>query len=90
METNLPQAHQELTPLDKTIRYVICPKHKTRTSHFLGVTQEGWAFRCLKTDHRIIALPDPSAPKDYKDVAKWLQARREARLAALEGKNKGA
>ena len=65
-------------------RTAMCPTHTRLSSDFLGVTEEGWRFRCReKGGHDFLALPDPRAPKDMASVTKWMVAQRQERLKVM-------
>lgn len=67
----------------ETVRYGFCESHKDakgfpqRSIDFLGVTEDGWEFRCKETkqhmSHRFYCHPARNAPKTAAEAALWMQ-----------------
>jgi len=59
------------------IRTSTCEVHNQESNHFLGVTTEGWLFRCKETKihsgHTFASHPDMNAPQDAEGAAKWFR-----------------
>jgi hypothetical protein len=55
-----------------------CPEGHGMCSMFLGVTANGWLFRCKKphsSAHLFNAEPDKTAPTNQEGVEKWRKRR---------------
>lgn len=84
--SDLPQAQQVLVidaaGAEAIRRSASCLIHNRQSSNYLGVTEEGWQFRC-REGHLFTAAPDPKAPKSKEEIEKWLMRQRQQRLKAL-------
>jgi hypothetical protein len=65
-------------------RYAYCSDFRHgRTSDFLGVSAEGWKFRCKWDGHVFHVLPDPTAPTSAEGVEAWEKAQMQKRVDQL-------
>ena len=84
-------ATQELTidakGREKVRRWAVCPVHNQRSSNYVGVSTEGWLFRCSENTghyaHDFKARPPKNAPTSWAEVQAWMNAQRQARLVKM-------
>ncbi len=79
---------------DVIVRRAYCQDHGQWSSHFQGVDEQGWLFRCassrLHMSHLFHVHPPVGVPtKDLAAVQEWMQAQRLAYAAKSSGKDKG-
>jgi len=59
------------------IRTSACEVHNQGSTDFLGVTTEGWLFRCKETKihpaHTFASHPDMNVPQGAESAAKWFK-----------------